>query len=59
MIISVNIVRAHDGLALCASTDISSDSQMRDCQYYVKLLSRKLPYISDRCTLELDAYYIQ
>ena len=59
MILSVSIVRVHDGLALCASTDLDRGVDMKECQQYMKLLSRKASTLPDRCTLSLDGYSIQ
>lgn len=58
MIIHSSIYRTSDGLPLCASTDISSKQEVRECLKFAKLISKRLPTLDDKCVLNLIGYNI-
>jgi len=58
MILLATIFRVIDGLPLSATTDILQRRDINDCQKYVKLVSKKLFQLPDRCTLDLKKFNI-
>ncbi|XP_013411366.1 vesicle-trafficking protein SEC22a [Lingula anatina] len=59
MVLFASIFRASDGLPLVALTDFDGQrSNVKHAQRYVKLISKKLHQLPDRCTLQSDDYVI-
>lgn len=57
-IIQTLIFRSADGLPLSASTDVDENFTIKNCQKYMKLLSKRLKSLPDRCTLSLEGFSI-
>ena len=59
MILLATIFRLIDGLPLSASTDVVQRMDVKECQKYVKLISKKLYQIPDKSSLQLKGFQIQ
>jgi len=58
MILLATIFRLIDGLPLSASTDVVQRMEVKECQKYVKLISKKLYQLPDKSTLQLKGFHI-
>ena len=59
MLIFAALFRVVDGLPLAATTDVEQTPRIKECQKFIKLISRKLATFPDRCTLALEGFNIQ
>lgn len=57
MIIQTLIFRS-DSLPLSTSTDVDNRASVKDCQKYIKLVSKRLQKLPDRCVLDLEQFKI-
>ncbi|KAM9304874.1 vesicle-trafficking protein SEC22a [Gastrophryne carolinensis] len=58
LILFASVVRARDGLALSASTDHEQNMSVQETKKYLKVLSRKLEQLPDRCTMRRGPHAI-
>lgn len=59
MVVIQTLVFRSDGLPLSASTDIGNRSSVKECQKFIKLISKRLHKLPERCILELEEFNIQ
>ncbi len=58
MVLQVVVYRVVDGLPLTGSTDIDRHPEVKYCQKYLKLLSRRLQTLHDKCVLHLEGFNV-
>ncbi|XP_078085423.1 vesicle-trafficking protein SEC22a [Mustelus asterias] len=58
MVLFASVVRVRDGLPLSASTDFEQNKGVQEVKKYLKVLSKKLGQLPDRCTLKGVQYNI-
>ncbi|XP_013785285.1 vesicle-trafficking protein SEC22a-like [Limulus polyphemus] len=60
MILFAMIVRAHDGLALTASTDLGGQlhREVQEARRHMKTLARQVGKLDDRCSLKLNPHVV-
>ncbi|XP_041057670.1 vesicle-trafficking protein SEC22a isoform X1 [Carcharodon carcharias] len=52
MVLFASVVRVRDGLPLSASTDFEQNKGVQEVKKHLKVLSKKLGHLPDRCTLK-------
>ncbi|CAJ0931495.1 unnamed protein product [Ranitomeya imitator] len=58
VILFASVVRARDGLPLSASTDHEQNMSVQETKKYLKVLSRKLEQLPDRCTMKRGPHHV-
>ncbi|XP_069790888.1 vesicle-trafficking protein SEC22a isoform X2 [Narcine bancroftii] len=58
MVLFASVVRVRDGLPLSASTDYEHNKGVQENKKHLKVLSKKLSHLPDRCTLKDEHYNI-
>lgn len=58
VILFASVVRARDGLPLSASTDHEQNQSVQETKKYLKVLSRKLEQLPDRCTMKRGPHHV-
>ncbi|KAG8432136.1 hypothetical protein GDO86_016680 [Hymenochirus boettgeri] len=58
VILFASVVRVRDGLPLSASTDHDQNTSVQETKKYLKVLSKKLEHLPDRCTLKRGAHNV-
>ncbi|KAM5151900.1 LOW QUALITY PROTEIN: vesicle-trafficking protein SEC22a [Mantella aurantiaca] len=59
VILFASVVRARDGLPLSASTDHEQNMSVQETKKYLKVVSRKLEQLPDRCTMKRGPHTIK
>ncbi|XP_075685147.1 vesicle-trafficking protein SEC22a [Rhinoderma darwinii] len=58
VILFASVVRARDGLPLSASTDHEQNISVQETKKHLKVLSRKLEQLPDRCTMKRGPHHV-
>ncbi|XP_073401374.1 vesicle-trafficking protein SEC22a isoform X2 [Dendrobates tinctorius] len=58
VILFASVVRVRDGLPLSASTDHEQNMSVQETKKYLKVLSRKLEQLPDRCTMKRGPHHV-
>ncbi|XP_073503625.1 vesicle-trafficking protein SEC22a [Phyllobates terribilis] len=58
VILFASVVRARDGLPLSASTDHEQNLSVQETKKYLKVLSRKVEQLPDRCTMKRGPHHV-